>query len=129
MQLCFVFELKLSKETIQIAQPIDEQVFDDLISLVKANQNVAFVCFAPQLFRKRRFAYTPSSFEKQSVVRSVLFLPFEHFLKNFSLKHCSQISFFTNAQQFSESLFTIAPINNSSLTQKRPDPLRNRACI
>ena len=76
MQLCFVFELKLSKETIQIAQPIDEQVFDDLISLVKANQNVAFVCFAPQLFRKRRFAYTPSSFEKQSVVRSVLFLPF-----------------------------------------------------
>ena len=93
IQLRLVLKLKLSKEAIQIAQTVDKQIFDNLVCLVKTNQDVALVGFASQLLRKRCLAYTSGTFEEQGVVRRVLLLSLEHFLENFSLEYHRKTSF------------------------------------
>lgn len=81
------------RKNIQIAQTVDKQIFDNLVCLIKTNQDVALVGFASQLLRKRCLAYTSGTFEEQGVVRRVLLLSLEHFLENFSLEYHRKTSF------------------------------------
>ena len=93
IQLRLELELKLCEKNIQIAQTVDKQIFDNLVCLIKTNQDVALVGFASQLLHKRCLAYTSGTFEEQGVVRRVLLLSLEHFLENFSLEYHRKTSF------------------------------------
>ena len=87
-----VFELQLHEKRIEVAQALDEEIFNRGIDIIETDEDVRVVRFPPELLRKRRFPDATRSLEKKRVLWRERFLPVKHFAIDFSLKHPFHLS-------------------------------------